>query len=444
MEDRMEKQEQQNEFTFHLEDVSQTKKELKVEVPADEISSALEESYKAFQKKVKLPGFRVGKVPIQMVRRRFGREVEEDLLQKLLPVYFDKAVQKADIDPVDMPIIKSVHMKAGEPFHFEATVYVKPDFEVKDYLGTPIPEKNIEVKEEIVDKVLEKMRDGFAELSSYEDENHCVETGDVVEADFEGFLEGAPFEGGKAENFMIEVGAGRMIPGFEEGLRGMKREEAKDLTVTFPADYANSKLAGKEVLFKVNVKDIKEKRLPELDDDFAKDVGEEYSTLEEVKQGIRDKYRAEEEKKDREELHKHIMDEVMSKNPIEVPEVMVVRHKHSLMERMHRSEEESEPELTPEDKEWLEKQARKDVAWSLISEKIAEKEGITLSSEDFETGLEKHAAESSMSKEALRDLYNIEMGSMEPFRMVLLNEKILDFLLQNAKVTKEGSARDDG
>jgi len=431
-----------NEFTYNLEDVSPTRKELRVEVPAGEISTALEKSYRAFQKKVKLPGFRAGKVPIQMVRRRFAREVEEDLVQRLLPRYFDKAVARAEIDPVDMPIIKNVHIKEGDPFHFEATVYVMPEFDVKDYLETPITEKEIEVTDEIVEKVIERMREGQAELASYEDENRPAEKGDVVEADFEGFVDGESFQGGKAENHLLELGVGRMIPGFEEGIIGMKKGEEKEVKVTFPEDYGNEKLAGKEAVFKVVVKDIKEKRLPEVDDDFAKDMGEEYATLDELKEDIREKYRAQEEIKRREDLRKGLKAEIIRRNSFEVPEVMVARQKHSLMERFGLLQGKSEPELDPEQNAWLEQQARQDVAWQLISEKIAEKENITVSGEEFEAGLEKEATENSMTKEALKEYYNIQMGSLEPFRLGLLNEKVLDFLLENAKVTREGSGEE--
>jgi len=207
----------------------------------------------------------------------------------------------------------------------------------------------------------------------------------------------------------------------------------------FPKIMGMLKLAGKEAVFKIVAKDIKEKHLPELDDDFAKDLGEEYSNLEELKQGIREKFQAEEEKKNRQAWHKELMKAIAEKNPIEVPEVMVARHKQSLMERMQLPKDEGEAALKPEEREWLEKQALEDVTWSLISEKIAEKEGIAISSEEVEEGLAKHAAENSMSTEAMKDYYTMEMGSLEPLRLVLLNEKILDFLLENAKVTEEGS-----
>ncbi len=429
-------------FTFNLEDVSPTKKELRVEVPADEISTVLQKSYRTFQKKVKLPGFRAGKVPLQMVRRRFGREVEEDLLQRLLQQYFEKAIVKAEIEPVDMPIIKSVHMQEGDPFHFEATVYVMPEFDVQDYRETPVSESEIKVTDEIVDQVIERMRDGHAELASYEDENRPAEKGDVVEADFEGFIDGKPFEGGKAENHLLELGAGKMIPGFDEGIIGMKKGEEKDLTVKFPKDYGNDQFAGKEAIFKVVVHEIKEKRLPELDDDFAKDMGEEYATLEELKEDIRGKYQTQEEARRKEDLHKSLKQEIMRKNPIEIPEVMVARQKHSLLERFGLLEGKSEPELEPEKNAWLEKQALEDVTWSFLSGKIAEKEGITLSDEEMETGLEKEAAKNSMTKEVLLQYYKIQMGSIEPLRMGLLDEKVLDFLLENAKVTREGSGED--
>ncbi|NOY53398.1 MAG: trigger factor [Deltaproteobacteria bacterium] len=431
--------EEAGDFSYKLEDVSPTKKELTVEVSADEISTVLEKSYRTFQKKVKLPGFRAGKVPIRMVRQRFGRDVEEDLVQRLLPSYFDKAVTKAKIQPVDLPVIRSVHLKEGDPFHFEATVYVLPEFDVRDYLGIPVPDRKVEEADGVVKRVLETMRDGHAELSSYEDETHAAAKGDVVEADFEGTIDGEPFPGGKVENHLLELGTGKMIPGFEEGIIGMKKGEEKELTLTFPEDYGEEKISGKEAVFKIAVKDIKEKRLPELDDEFAKDMGEEFETLDELKEKIREKYREQEEMKRKEDLRKNLKEEIIRRNPVEVPEVMVARQKHSLMERFGLLEGTSEPDLEPEKDMWLEKQALQDVTWSLISEKIAEKEGITLSEAEMEAALEEEAMKNSMTKEALLEFYNIKMGSIEPLRMGLLDEKVLDFLLENAKVTDKGS-----
>lgn len=297
--------------------------------------------------------------------------------------------------------------------------------------------------DDMVNRVLDNLREGHAELSSYEDAQHRVETGDVVEADFEGFLDGEAFPGGKGENHLIEIGSKQRVPGFEEGFVGLGRGEEKEIEVKFPEDYHTVDLAGKMAVFKVAVKDIKRKNLPQLDDEFAKDVGEQFATLEDLKKGIRERIEAGEKKKIREALEQQIMEEMIKRNSFEVPEVMVVRHKRSILEGMVRPDEDLETVMKEVDQEDIEARAKRDVAWSLISEQIAEKEKIEVSKEEFEKHVDRMATENSMTPEVFKELYTSQMGGLEPLRLTLLHEKILDFLLENAKVTKEGSA-DEG
>ncbi len=438
----MENQEQK-EMKLSVEEPSQTKRVLKVEVPTEEIDQEFKKAYKNLQRKVKFPGFRPGKTPISMIRSRLSRDVQEDLLHRVIPDYYAKALEKTALDPVDMPIIRNVHLREGEPFRFDATVYIKPKFEFKDYKGVPRPRSVIKVTDEIVDRVIRNMQERFAELSAYEDEQHQVAKGDVAEADIEGFVDGKTIEKGKGTGQLIEVGAGSMIPGLEEGFLGMKKGEEREIEVTFPENYHAAGLAGKKAVFKVNLKDIKQKKLPALDDEFAKDVGERFGTLNELKAEVRKGLEAEEKKRVREDLHLEIMDEVLRRNPIEeLPEIMIERQKRALKESIKSDLSRSGKEPKPEEIEGmvkeaeLEKKARRDVAWSFIIEQVAEKEGITVTPDEVESALEERAWESSLSKEVLRDLYLKQVGSLEPFRLMLLNEKILDFLLENAKVTE--------
>ena len=444
----MENQQTSN-LQFNMEEPSQTKKILKIEVPSEEINQEFNKTFKVLQKRAKIPGFRKGKVPVNVIRNRMGREVADDILQRMIPHYYTQALAKSELQPVDMPMIGNVHLKEGDPFRFDATVYVKPPFEVKDYKGIPKPNKEIEIKEETVEKVLQQMQEKNAELISYSDEKHKIGKGDVVDANFEGFIDGEPIEGSKGENHMIEVGLGKLINELEEGFLGMKKGEDKDVETTFPEDYHATNLAGKTTLFKVHVNDIKEKNLPELDDEFAKDMGEKFGTLKELKEEIRNNIRSQEEKKFREEIRLDMMDEILKRNPIEeLPEIMVESQIKNLKENMashYRSsglpDEELEKIMSQEN---FEERAQRDVAWSLILEQIAEKEKITVTEDEIDKELERRSHEAGMSKEVLKDLYIQQVGSLEPFRQILFNEKILDFLLENAKVTdmdKEGEGK---
>ncbi|PIV83298.1 MAG: trigger factor [Nitrospirae bacterium CG17_big_fil_post_rev_8_21_14_2_50_50_9] len=447
---KMENQEEK-EIKLSVEEPSRTKRVLKVEVPTEEIELEFKKTYQNLQKKVKFPGFRPGKTPISMIRSRLSRDVHEDLLQRIIPDYYAKALEKSALKPVDMPIIRNVHLSEGEPFCFDATVYIKPKFEVKDYKGVPRSKKETKITDEMVDRVIRDMQERLAELSAYEDEDHQVVRGDVAEADIEGFVDGKPIERGKGTGQLIEVGEGKMIAGLEDGFLGMKKGEAKEIPVTFPENYHAAGLSGAKAVFKVNLKDIKQKKLPALDDEFAKDVGERFGTLNELKAEVRKGLEAEEAKRIREDLHLEIMDEVLRRNPIEeLPEIMIERQKKALKEsfksNLHRSGKEPKTEEIHGvvEETVLDKKARRDVAWSFIIEQLAEKEGIKVTPDEVESALGKRAWESSMSKEVLRDLYMKQVGSLEPFRLMLLNEKILDFLLENAKVTGEDVHETEG
>ncbi len=431
--------EQQQKISVNVEEPSKTKRILKVEVPAETIQPELQKTYQAFQKRAQFPGFRKGKVPLTMIRKRLGREVQSDLLQRVVPLYYEQAVRESALEPVDMPILQNVSLEEGEPLRFDATVYIKPDFELQPYKNIPLVSGAVAVSEEMIDKVIEDMRERLSQLSSYEDADHVVETGDVVEADFEGFLDGEPFEGGQGSRHLVEIGQGRMIPGFEDGFIGMKKGEHKEIEATFPEEYHAPHLAGKTVIFKVVLHDVKKKSLPDVDDEFAKDVGEQFETLAALRAGIRERIEKNESRRVREKLRGDVMDEVLKRHSFELPEIMVQRHKSYLGDRMQKNPAREASPLSPADQKWLDEQADRDVAWSLISEKIAEAEGITLSAEEFEEGLEKQAQESGMTKEVLKDIYTNEVGSLEPLRLSLLNEKILDFLVENATVTTEGT-----
>ncbi len=434
--------EQEQKISVRIEEPSKTKRVLKVEVPAEAIQPELQKTYETFQKKAQFPGFRKGKVPLTMIRKRLGREVQSDLLQRMVPLYYERAVRESALEPVDMPILQNVSLEEGEPLRFDATVYIKPDFELQEYKNLPLTSGAVEVSEEMVDKVIEDMRERLSQLSSYEDAEHAVRAGDVVEADFEGFLEGEPFEGGQGTGHLVEIGRGRMIPGFEDGFIGMKKGERREIEATFPEQYHAPHLAGTTVVFKVVVHDIKQKSLPDIDDEFAKDVGEQFETLEALRAGIRERIEQNERRRVRDKLRGDVMDEILKRHSFELPEIMVQRHKRYLSDRMQQNPTREGSPLSPSDQKWLDEQADRDVAWSLVSEKIAAAEGITLSAEEFEAGLEKQALESSMTKEVLKDIYMSEVGSLEPLRLSLLNEKILDFLIENATVTKEGTGEE--
>ncbi len=251
---------------------------LTFEVDTDEFDKALDQAFKKVVKDVQVPGFRKGKVPRNIFEKRFGVEaLYQDAVDIVLPDAYMKAVEEAGITPVDRPDVDIEQIEKGKPLVFTAEVTVKPEVTLGEYKGLEVEEKDTTVTDEDVEEELKSLQEKQAELVVKEE--GTIEEGDTAVIDFEGFVDGEAFEGGAAENHSLEIGSGQFIPGFEEQLVGKEAGEELDVVVTFPEDYQAEELAGKEATFKVKIHDIKTKELPELDDEFAKDVDEEVENV---------------------------------------------------------------------------------------------------------------------------------------------------------------------
>ena len=429
---------------LEVEEPRATERVLKVEVSSEKVDEEFLRYYRELRKKVRLPGFRPGKVPLDMIRRRMGKEAEEDLLERVLPRYYARALERAALDPVDMPVVRDVHFKEGEAFRFEAKVYVKPPLDVRDYKGIPVTGKPVRVEEAWVDKVVESMREDMAELVSYGDAERAAAKGDVVEAAFRVTVEGTPLDGSREETHLVELGAGKALDEIEAALEGIRRGEEKEVEVVFPEDYPVKELRGKSGRFHLVVHDVKEKRLPEPDDEFARDVGERYQSLEDLRSDIRENFRRKAEELRRRDLREKLRAAVLERNPLpELPAVMVSRQKKTLEEEISREGRiAGRGAAPPPDPERLEEMARRDVAWTLLMEELAAKEGIRVEEAEIRRFLAEEAGRSSMSEQALTDLYLHRYGTLEPIRRHVLSEKVLDFLLEHATVTEEGDGGD--
>lgn len=263
-------------------DSDASKGTLTFEIDVDTIKKGLDEAFVETKKKITVPGFRKGRVPRQIFDQMYGEEsLYQDALNKVLPQAYSDAVKEAGIEPVDQPQINIKSMDKDQPWVLTASVDVKPEVKLGDYKGMEVPKQDITVSDADVDAELEKKRQQQAELVLKEDKP--AEKGDTVVIDYEGSIDGKKFDGGSADNYSLELGSGSFIPGFEDQLIGHNTDDDVDVKVTFPEDYHAKDLAGKEAIFKVKVHEIKEKQLPELDDDFAKDVDEDVDTLAELK-----------------------------------------------------------------------------------------------------------------------------------------------------------------
>lgn len=414
---------------------------LTVEVEVEKVDAALDQAFKKVVKQVNVPGFRKGRVPRPLFERQFGVEaLYQDALDILLPEAYTNAVEEAEIEPVDQPEIDIETMEKGSELVFTAKVTVKPEVELGEYKGLEVEAQDTNVSEEDVEAELNTLRESHAELVVVED--GPVENGDTVVMDFEGFVDGEPFEGGTAENYSLEIGSNQFIPGFEEQLVGMEAGGEKDVEVTFPEDYHAEELAGKPATFKVKVHDIKRKQLPELDDEFAKDVNDEVESLDELKEDLKKKLEEEKEH----EAHHHVRDTLVEKATenatIDLPEVMI----ETEVERMTQEFEQRLQsqgmtldmyfQFSGQDEDALKEQftidGEKRVRMNLTLEAIAIEENIEVSDEEVDEELEKMA---EMYDQSVEDIKNILMaqGSLDGIKDDLKIRKAIELLVDNSK-----------
>ncbi|EKN65014.1 trigger factor [Neobacillus bataviensis LMG 21833] len=411
---------------------------LTVEVSADQVSKGLDAAFQKVVKQVNVPGFRKGKMPRGMFEKRFGVEsLYQDALDILLPEAYGSAIDETGIEPIDRPDIDIEQMEKGKDLIFKATVQVKPEVKLGEYKGLEVEALDATVTDEDVANELKTLQERQAELVVKEE--GTAENGDTVVLDFEGFVDGEAFEGGKAENHSLELGSNSFIPGFEEQLVGIATGESKDVEVTFPEEYHAAELAGKPATFKVTVHEIKGKELPALDDEFAKDVDEEVETLDALKEKIRT--RLEDSKKH--EAEHHLRDTVVEKAAenaeVEVPEVMVTNEVNRMLQefeqrlQMQGMNLELYFQFSGQDenalREQMKEEAQNRVKVNLTLEAIANAENLEVSEDDVNAELEKMAGTYNMPVDTIIQA----LGGVEGVKSDLKLQKAVNFLVENKK-----------
>ncbi|AIG25553.1 trigger factor [Brevibacillus sp. 7WMA2] len=413
---------------------------LTVEVDADQVNLALDEAFKKVVKKVNVPGFRKGKVPRKMFENRFGVEsLYQDALDIILPQAYGQAVRETGIEPVDRPEVDVEQMEAGQKLVFKATVTVKPEVKLGDYKGLSVEEKDFTVGEEQVAEELKGMQTRHAELVTVEE--GPAENGDSANIDFEGFQDGVAFEGGKAEDYALELGTGTFIAGFEEQVVGMKIGEEKEITVTFPEEYHSPNLAGKEAMFKVKLNSLKRKNLPELDDEFAKDVSE-FDTLEEYKADLKAKLEEKAEAEKKNYIREQLVLKATENAEIDIPDVMVESELDQMVKefeqrlQMQGMNLELYYQFSGTDESALRDQMRKDavlrVRTALVLEAIAKTENLETKEEDVDQELEQYAKMYGRPADELKKIFAAQDGLAGLFREIL-TRKVVDLLVAESK-----------
>lgn len=413
---------------------------LTFEVDVDTFESALDEAFKKVVKDVSLPGFRKGRIPRKIFESRFGVEsLYQDAIDIVLPEAYTNAIDEAGIFPVDQPNIDLDVIERGKPLVFTATVTVKPEVTLGEYKGLEVDDIPVEVTEEEVDTEINLLRDQQAELVIKEEGE--VEEGNTVVIDFEGFIDDVPFDGGKGENYSLEIGSGQFIPGFEEQLIGASSGDDVDVNVTFPEDYHAEDLSGKEALFKVKVHEIKEKVLPELDDEFAKDVDDEVETLDELKEKIKERLLEQKQLDADNQKREQVLLQASENSTVDIPEVMVENELEQMLNEFQQSLQaqgltlEMYTQFSGQDEESLKDQMREDaekrVKTNLTLEAIIEAENIEVEEENIEKEFENMATMYSIEVDQIKQMFG---GNTEAIETDLKFRKAIDFLLENSVV----------
>ena len=411
---------------------------LEITVEAEKFENAMKKVYFQNAKYINIPGFRKGKAPMNIVEKYYGAQIfYEDAFNDVATQAYDEALEENKIDVVSRPTVDIIQMEKGKDVIFSAIVQVKPEVKLGKYKGIDIKKIEYPVKDEDIEKELKKMQEKNARLITIED--RALENGDIATIDFEGFTDGVPFEGGKAEGHELEIGSGAFIPGFEEQLVNMKIDEEKEIKVTFPKEYFSKDLAGKEATFKVKLHEIKKKELPKLDDEFAKDVSE-FDTLEELKTDIKNKMEKDNEQKAKYETEESAIKAVCDNVKIDIPSGMVdmeVDHMiqdisqrlsyqglklDQYLKMIGKTEEEVRKEYEP--------QAIEAIKSRLTLEAIRNAEKIEASEEEIKEKLEEMAKNYGKKVEEIQDNEDLKNYIKEGIE----SEKAIDFIVKNAKI----------
>lgn len=408
-------------MSVQVENLEKNMAKLTIEVSAEELDKAIQGAYLKQKGNINMPGFRKGKAPRAMIEKMYGVAIfYEDAANALIPEAYSKAADESGLDIVSQPDVDVVQLERGKPFIFTAEVAVKPEVTLGEYKGLEIPKVEVEVSDEEITEELKKEQERNSRIVAVED--RAVADGDTVKLDFEGFVDEVAFEGGKGEDYPLVIGSNSFIPGFEEQLVGAKIGEPIDVNVTFPEEYQAAELAGKAAVFKCTVNKIEMKELPELDDDFAKDVSE-FDTLDEYKADVKANLttkKVEDAKRAKEDA---VVDKAIENATMEIPAPMIESQLGQLVEDFARRIQSQGISMeqyiqitgsTPETmREQMRPQAVKRIQSRLVLEKIAETEAIQVADEKFEEELAKMAEMYKMEADKLKEL----MGDYEKEQM---------------------------
>ena len=426
-------------MSVQVEKLEKNMAKLTIEVPAEEVEKALQNAFLKNKNRISVPGFRKGKVPRQMIEKMYGPEIfYEDAVNEMIPDAYEKAADECGEDIVSSPVIDVTQIEKGKPFIFTAEVALKPDVKLGKYKGVEIDRVETAVTEEDVDAEINRERERNAR--NIEVTDRPVKDGDMTVLDFEGFVDGVAFDGGKGENYSLTIGSGAFIPGFEEQLIGAEIDKETEIHVTFPEDYQAEDLKGKDAVFKCTIREIREKELPELDDEFAGEVSE-FDTLEEYKADVRAKLTETKEKEAKNLREEAVVEAIVKDSDMEIPEAMVETRQKQMVDEFMQSI--TMQGLTPEQyyqftgasRERLiaqvKPQAEKRIKARLVLEAVAKADNITASEEDYEDELKVMAEAYQMEVDKVREM--LPEKNAAQIKEDIAVRKAAEFAVANAK-----------
>jgi trigger factor len=426
-----------SEVVVKIEDLSPVKKKLSLEIPWNEVKNELDAVYHDVGKKAKLKGFRPGKIPRKVLETYFKDQAEQETTTNMVNKYYWQTLEDRKIIPISQPEINQEGIKENTNFAFTASFETEPEFEPENYKGIDLEKEEFKITDDDIKKRIDEIRQMFATMEEVKEDRAAVH-GDFVVIDFEGSLNGESFNELKAESHFLEIGSGKFVPGFEEQLIGAKKEEKREIKVTFPADYHESKFAGQEVVFNVFVKSIRAKKLPDNDESFIKNF-EKYNTFEEFENDVRASLEEKNQQMAKVNFHNTIMEKLIKENDFEVPPSLVERQIYYMMADNQRRmisagiDEEQAMEFSLKMHDKFKDDAEKIVKSFLLLKKIAEKESLLVEENDIEKYLQDLAVQHKRDYESIKKMYDDEERK-DNLKIELMQKKAFDFIEFNANI----------
>ena len=420
-----------------MEELSPVKKKLSLEIPWSEVKNELNAVYREVGKKAKIKGFRPGKIPRNVLETYYKEQAEEETATNIVNKYYWQTLEDKGIVAVSRPEINQEGLKEDTAFSFSASFETEPEFEPKGYKGIELEKEKIQVTDSDMEKRLDEIRQMFATMEEIKDDRPAVK-GDFVVIDFAGSLNGELSKELKADDYYLEIGSQKFVPGFEEQLIGMKNEETKSINVVFPVNYHEKKFAGKEIIFNVTLKNIKEKKLPEIDENFIKNF-DRYNSIEDLKTDVRKTLEEKFQCLAETNLQNNITEVLIKENDFEVPPSLLERQIYYMMadtqKRMISAgmDEKNAMELSFKMHDKFKDDAVKIVKSFLLLKKIAKKESFIVEENDIEKYIQELAAQYGRDYESLRTMYDNEERK-DGLKMELMQKKVFDFIELNANI----------